>query len=135
MDKIIENIEKGIANGKAKAEANSGLDDLVSGTYVDKNGDDVIAGDILYYDEGADYAKGIHEVVERDGKLFGKTHFFNGLNNEWTEPPVEDLVGLEHYTSFSKGTVLNDAEKIGTTKDNPEMLTLKWAVENKPLAH
>lgn len=108
--------------------------------YNDRNGLPVSVGDILYYNEGKDSSVGasvgIHEVVIIDGDLCGQTHLYNNLNDEWVKQDIEDIVSLIHYTSSFDGKSdlkLNDAEVIGHVDSNKDMLTLEWAIENKPI--
>lgn len=104
--------------------------------YTDKNGRPVNVGDILYYDEGYGFAKGIHEVVIKDGKLSGKTHLFNGVNGDWEALDAEDVISLEHYTAIlASDLILNDAEVIGNLEADKDMLTVDWARDNKPIAY
>ncbi|MCP4494081.1 MAG: hypothetical protein GY820_43280 [Gammaproteobacteria bacterium] len=102
--------------------------------YFDRNATPVNIGDILYYDEGEGYSKGIHEVVLDNGQLCGKTHLYNGLTNEWEfNNDHSKLVELKHYTFCSQGDELYHAEIIGNIDRNSEMLTLKWVEKHKPL--
>lgn len=104
--------------------------------YIDRNGNPVRIGDILYYDEGDGYAKGIHKVVNIAGEPYGKTEFFNNIEDQWVIPYEEDTISLKFYTMYpsdKSDNQLIQAEVIGNVEANPEMLTREWVEENKPL--
>jgi hypothetical protein len=132
MDKTTETPKQNEATNAAPHGV--GVKRLVSTLrYVDKKGTEVKVGDILYYDEGKGYGKGIHEVVVKDGELHGKTHLFNNIEEEWEAIGQDDIINLKYYTYNSSGDTLNDAEIIGNIFDNPEMLLKSWAEANKPI--
>ena len=120
-------------NTQKTASSASQVERLVMCDYVDRNGKPVSIGDILYYDEGKGFAKGIHEVVNNNGVISGKTHHYNDLDEQWATTTTDDIVALEHYTGLMDKVTLQDAEVIGNIFDNPEMLLKSWAETNKPI--
>lgn len=101
--------------------------------YRDKNGTIVKVGDILKYDEGDGYAKGLHEVIDIDGELHGVTRIGYPKWSEIDDEPIH----LRHYTLLGYRDKhdydLVDAVIIGNIYDNPEMLTVEYAENLWPI--
>ena len=93
--------------------------------YFDKKGKPLKAGDILKYDEGKGGVTAIHEVIEVDGEMHGITRV-----GEPNFSLVKDVkpISLKFYCSYPYTSgVASNAELIGNTTDNPEMLTVEFA--------
>lgn len=94
--------------------------------YVDRDGRQVAIGDILKYDEGEGYAKGVHEVVLVNGEPHGVLRVGEP---RWSLTPNEPPMPLECYTSSVRDeNVLIHCTVIGNVSENGDMLTPFYAV-------
>ena len=101
--------------------------------YLDKQGNPIIEGSILFYSEPIPYAESIHLVEIIDGKLHGRSVIGN-YSGKYNLVENDKPVNLRFYCSFPDNDYRAcDATVIGHKDTNPEMLTVEYAEKNHPL--
>lgn len=101
--------------------------------YIDKNGQPVTKGDILFYSESIPYAESIHLVEEIDGELYGRTVVGN-WDGKYHKVDNDTPVNLKYYQGILDNSgLMPDAIKIGNKENNPEFMTVEYAEKNYPL--
>lgn len=106
---------------------------LVNSSYFDKEGNEIILGDILFYSEydgknnDLHYADGIYLIIESDGELAAKCKVLTMTNaKEFIDydEPKHNMLMLHEYCD---GNQSNEFTKIGNIKENSYMLFSDYA--------
>ena len=94
--------------------------------YVDKNDNEIKAGDILKYHSGSIPGyKSIDYVIEQNGVLFGVERV--SLCDEWQLFDDDSPCEIEFYADDGDEPFVGDVEIIGNITDTPERLTPEYA--------
>lgn len=102
--------------------------------FIDKKGNPVHEGDILFYNESISYAESLHVVEEKNGELAART-IIGSTQGVYVEQRDSSAVELKFYCEYWEGEYnqLIDATVIGNIKDNPEYLTVEFANKFYPI--
>jgi hypothetical protein len=107
----------------------------VSSSYFDKHGDKIGLHDILFYSEfdGTNkdwhYADSIYLIIEIDGELYAKAKVITINDAKSFENYDEQPNNMLTLDEYCKDGISKEFLKIGTLKDNPNMLESKFANE------
>lgn len=107
----------------------------VSGSYLDKQGNEIGLHDILFYSEfdGKNneyhYADAIYLIIEIDGELYAKAKVITMNDAKSFENYDEQPNNMLTIKQYCKEGISKEFIKIGNLKDNSNMLDSKFANE------